>query len=355
VKKAEGTPAPHPSSQPDALQRVGRSPARTHAGASVETPDSLPHSSSRVEVVAAVILRGDGRFVLGQRPAGKVYAGYWEFPGGKVEPGEAPLAAVQRELHEELGITVEQAYPWLTRDYDYAHAAVRLRFFRVARWSGTLHGRENQRFSWQSLDAISVDPLLPANAPILRALRLPAAYAISNAAELGEREFLARLERALAGGLKLLQVREKAMTGGDLLRFSTSVVRLAHACGARVLVNADIELAQKSGADGVHLTAAQLRQMNRRPELDLVGASCHDASELARAQVLGADLAVLGPVLPTPSHPGAAGSGWGAFAALLTDCPLPVYALGGLRPTDLETAWRCGAHGISMMRGAWPN
>jgi 8-oxo-dGTP diphosphatase len=262
---------------------------------------------------------------------------------------------VQRELHEELGITVEQAYPWLTRDYDYAHAAVRLRFFRVARWSGTLHGRENQRFSWQSLDAISVDPLLPANAPILRALRLPAAYAISNAAELGEREFLARLERALAGGLKLLQVREKAMTGGDLLRFSTSVVRLAHACGARVLVNADIELAQKSGADGVHLTAAQLRQMNRRPELDLVGASCHDASELARAQVLGADLAVLGPVLPTPSHPGAAGSGWGAFAALLTDCPLPVYALGGLRPTDLETAWRCGAHGISMMRGAWPN
>jgi 8-oxo-dGTP diphosphatase len=93
--------------------------------------------------------------------------------------------------------------------------------------------------------------------------------------------------------------------------------------------------------------------MNRRPALDLVGASCHNAGELARAQVLGADLAVLGPVLPTPSHPGAAGMGWEAFAALLQDCPLPVYALGGLRPADLEPAWRRGAHGIGMMRGAW--
>ena len=320
------------------------------ADASSITHRSLP---SRVEVVAAVILHGDGRFLLGQRPAGKVYAGYWEFPGGKIEPGEAPLTAVRRELHEELGITVEDAFPWLTRDYDYAHALVRLRFFRVARWSGALHGRENQRFSWQSPDAISVDPLLPANTPIMRALRLPPVYAISNAAELGEREFLLRLELALAGGLKLLQVREKEMTGGDLLRFSTTVVRLAHACGARVLVNADVELAQRAGADGVHLTAAQLRQMNRRPALDLVGASCHNAGELACAQVLGVDLALLGPVLPTPSHPGAANMGWDAFAALLQDCPLPVYALGGLRPADLEPAWRRGAHGIGMMRGAW--
>jgi len=322
--------------------------------ASTDSSPTTHHPSpSRIEVAAAVITGPDGRFLLGQRPAGKVYAGYWEFPGGKIEPGEAPLAALKRELHEELGIEVERAYPWLTRDYDYAHAAVRLRFFRVVRWSGTLHGRENQRFAWQLPDAISVDPLLPANAPILRALRLPPVYAISNAAELGEQEFLALLERALAGGLKLLQVREKEMTGSDFLRFSTQVVRLAHARGARVLVNADIKLAQKAGADGVHLTSEQLKQANRRPALDLVGASCHNAGELARAQALGADFVVLGPVQPTPSHPGATGIGWDLFATLLKDCPLPVYALGGLRPTDLETACRCGAHGISMMRGAW--
>lgn len=328
--------------------KAGRTAARVKAEGGVSY-----RPSDRVEVVAAVMLRNDGRFLLGQRPAGKVYAGYWEFPGGKIEAGEAPLAALKRELHEELGIEVGHAYPWLTRDYDYAHALVRLRFFRVVEWSGELHGRENQRFAWQFPGAISVDPLLPANAPILRALRLPPIYGITHAAELGEREFLARLEHALAAGLKLLQVREKSMPADALTRFTASVVRLAHASGARVLVNADAALAQRTGADGVHLTSAQLRHLDQSPATGLVGASCHDAQELARAQALGADFAVLGPVQPTPSHPGAAGIGWNALAALLKDSPLPVYALGGLAPADLQAAFRCGAHGISMMRGAW--
>ena len=309
--------------------------------------------SLRVEVAAAVITRPDGRFLLGQRPAGKVYAGYWEFPGGKIEAGEAPLPALKRELHEELGIEIETAYPWLTRDYDYAHAAVRLRFFRVVKWSGTLRGRESQRFVWQSPDAIPVDPLLPANAPILRALRLPSVYAITHGAELGAAELLRRLEQALARGLRFLQVREKDMREGELRDLAARVIGLAHAHGARVLVNANVQLARELGADGVHLTSAQLKETRRRPELRLVGASCHDADELARAHALGADFAVLGPVLPTPTHPGAAGLGWARFAALLKDCPLPVYALGGLGPADLETAWRHGAHGISMMRAAW--
>jgi 8-oxo-dGTP diphosphatase len=314
---------------------------------------AIPKPTKRVEVVAAVILRDDGGFLLGQRPAGKVYAGYWEFPGGKVEPGETPAAALGRELREELGIAVESAHPWLTRDYDYAHAAVRLRFFRVVRWSGELHGRENQRFVWQSPDAISVDPVLPANGPILRALRLPPVYGITNAAEGSTREFLHRLERTLDGGLKLVQVREKSLSGKALRNFAAEVVAMAHGRGARVLVNSSPELAREVGADGVHLTAAQLAQIKQRPAFDLVGASCHDAVELARAQMLGADLVVLGPVLPTPTHPGAVGLGWEPFAALVKDSPLPVYALGGLRASDLETAWRRGAHGISMMRGAW--
>jgi 8-oxo-dGTP diphosphatase len=326
---------------------------KTEGVAASYHPSPITHHSQRVEVAAAVITRPDGCFLLGQRPAGKVYAGYWEFPGGKIEAGEAPLPALARELHEELGIDVETAYPWLTRDYDYAHAAVRLRFFRVVKWSGTLHGRESQRFVWQSPDAISVDPLLPANAPILRALRLPPVYAISHAAELGRVEFLRRLEQALARGLGLVQVREKGLGERDLRDFAARVIERARAHGARVLVNGSPQLARELGADGVHLTAAALMEIRQRPDLGLVGASCHDAGELARARAVGADFAVLGPVAPTPTHPGAAGLGWARFGALLEDCALPVYALGGMKPTDLETAWRHGAHGISMMRGAW--
>jgi 8-oxo-dGTP diphosphatase len=321
----------------------------------VPRPSTLiAHPSNRIEVAAAVITRADGSFLLGQRPAGKVYAGYWEFPGGKAEPGESPLSALTRELHEELGIDVELAYPWLTRDYDYEHAAVRLRFFRVVRWSGTLTGRESQIFSWQSPAAVRVAPLLPANAPIMRALRLPPVYGITQAGDVGPGAFMPRLEKALREGLRLLQVREKGMAEKELSGFLAQVLRLARGYGARVLLNGSAEMAQQAGADGVHLTARQLMALDRRPGLELVGASCHNEDELARAVSAQADFVVLGPVRATPSHPDTPAIGWSRFARLIEDYPLPVYALGGLTRSDMETAWRAGAHGISMMRGAWP-
>lgn len=307
----------------------------------------------RIEVAAAVILRGDGRFLLAQRPAGKPYAGYWEFPGGKMERGESPQTALKRELHEELGIDVEQAYPWITRDYDYPHAAVRLRFFRVAAWHGTLHGKEAQAFAWQSPRALTVSPVLPANTPVLRALALPAVYGITNAAALGAELFVQRAESALAGGLRLLQFREKTLEDVARKRLAGRVIELAHRHGARVLANGTPDFAREVGADGVHLTSALLRILQSRPDFALVGASCHDEVELQRAARLGADFVVLGPVLATPSHPGVPTLGWDRFGALIRDYPLPVYALGGMRAGDLPAAWQAGAHGISMLRGAW--
>jgi len=311
-------------------------------------------SAPRLEVAAAVILRADGKFLLAQRPAKKVYAGYWEFPGGKIENGESAEQALKRELHEELGIDVERAYPWITRDYDYAHAAVRLRFFRVVAWRGEPHGREAQRFSWQSTRELTVSPLLPANGPVVRALDLPEVYGISNAAELGMEEYLRRLERALARGLRLFQIREKRLQEHELHAFAARAMAAARRHGARMLVNGSIEIARELNANGVHLTAGQLMKLGSRPtELELVGASCHDAQELARAAEIGVELVVLGPVLPTPTHPGAPGLGWERFKALIKDYPLPVYALGGMRPEHLCVAREAGAHGISMMRGAW--
>jgi 8-oxo-dGTP diphosphatase len=110
-----------------------------------------PAARRRIAVVAAVLQQPDGRFLLAQRPQGKVYAGYWEFPGGKVEPGETPLQALARELHEELGIEVTTAYPWLIREFDYEHANVGC-IFRVA-WRGEPHGR-GAGVCWQRIDTI---------------------------------------------------------------------------------------------------------------------------------------------------------------------------------------------------------
>lgn len=305
------------------------------------------------EVAAAVIERPDGRFLLAQRPAGKPYEGYWEFPGGKIEAGESPLTALSRELDEELGITIARAYPWITRVYAYTHATVRLHFFRVVQWKGDPHGRENQAFEWQSPSAPTVSPMLPANAPILAAQALPKMYAISNAAELGDREFLRRLDAVLEGGLKLIQFREKTMDAAKARSLFDEVLLRAHAQGARVLVNSAHRFAHLNLADGIHLTGADLAAATARSGTGLCAASCHDAAGLAQAAKLGCDFAVLGPVNASLSHPQGEPLGWQRAGALIAALPMPVYALGGMRQDDLAIAWEHGAHGIASMRAVW--
>ena len=307
----------------------------------------------RIEVAAAVLERPDGSFLLAQRPPGKPYAGYWEFPGGKIEAGESAMHGLKRELHEELGIDVSRAYSWLTRDYDYEHAAVRLRFFRVLEWSGELHGREDQAFTWQRIGAIRVSPVLPANGPIFKALGLPQFLGVTNAAEVAETEFMTRMERALGLGLKLIQLREKSLDEGALAALASRVIAAAHAYGARVVINGAPVLAASVGADGVHLTASRLMELGARPAGAIVGASCHDARELARAAALSLDYVILGPVKATASHAGAAPLGWTRFGELVEAYPLPVYAIGGLAREDLPDAWSVGAHGIAALRAAW--
>jgi 8-oxo-dGTP diphosphatase len=308
------------------------------------------------EVAAAVMLRGDParpEFLLAQRPPGKVYAGYWEFPGGKVEPGETAREALVRELHEELGVTVDRAWPWVCREFCYPHATVRLRFFRVSSWHGELSAVEHSALVWLKAGApADVSPILPANGPILSALALAPVYALTNAEEYGIDAELLRLERALCSGLRLLQVRHKGLAPARRDAFAEAVLVLARKHdGTTVLVNDDPRLAREVGAAGVHLSSRLLWQTDRRPDFERVAASCHTAADLARAADLGLDFVVLGPVLPTASHPEGSGMGWQAFSRLIDGSPLPVYALGGLQPEMLEHATSHGGHGIALMRG----
>ena len=306
-----------------------------------------------VRVAAAVILRPDGDVLLAQRPAGKAYAGYWEFPGGKLEPGETPRDALGRELQEELGITVVRASPWLVQRYVYPHAHVELHFFRVFEWRGEPHGHDNQALAWQTPGRFDVEPLLPANTTVLRALRLPPLYGITMASDVGEDAFLARARAALAGGLTLVQFREKDWTEARQRSLCTALVALADAHDARVLLNGSAENARAWGCAGVHWTSAALAAASERPRDLVCAASCHTREDLAHAGRLALDFAVLGPVLPTPTHPDAVPLGWERFAAIAVETTLPVYALGGLARTDLDVAIACGAHGVALRLGAW--
>lgn len=119
-----------------------------------------------VDVAVGVLVRPDGDFLLTSRPPGKVYEGYWEFPGGKLEPGETVEQALRRELHEEIGITIAAAQPWKVELVDYPHALVRLNFCKVFDWTGELHMREGQSYAWQGLP-VAVKPVLPGTLPVL--------------------------------------------------------------------------------------------------------------------------------------------------------------------------------------------
>ena len=119
-----------------------------------------------VEVAVGVLIRPDGDFLLTSRPPGKVYEGYWEFPGGKLESGETVEQALRRELQEEIGISIGSVEPWKVETVDYPHALVRLNFCKVFDWSGDLHMHEGQTFAWQRLP-VTVQPVLPGTLPVL--------------------------------------------------------------------------------------------------------------------------------------------------------------------------------------------
>jgi 8-oxo-dGTP diphosphatase len=307
---------------------------------------------TKITEVAAAVIERPGEFLLAQRPEGKPYPGYWEFPGGKIEPGEDARAALTRELREELGIEVREATPWITRIYAYTHATVRLHFFRVIRWDGEPRPLEDQAIRWQRAGAPDVAPMLPANAPVLAALALPAVMVVSNAREQGIDDWVNALaERALQEKL-LVQVREKGL---DRMRvqhvLSRALVRV-EPFGSRVVVNSDCGAFPQ--CEGVHLTSRALMAAASRPAGSLVGASCHDEAELAQARKLELDYVVVGPVKATASHPAAAPLGWERFEELVRGLPMPVYAIGGLARADLDDAKRRGAHGVALMRAAFP-
>jgi 8-oxo-dGTP diphosphatase len=131
-----------------------------------ERPREGGPDRKQVEVAVGVLIDRDGEFLLTSRPPGKVYAGYWEFPGGKVEPGETVEQALRRELIEEIGIVIGAVQPWRTALVDYPHALVRLNFCKVRDWTGELHMHEGQSFAWQRLP-VTVHPVLPGTVPVL--------------------------------------------------------------------------------------------------------------------------------------------------------------------------------------------
>lgn len=314
--------------------------------------DKLADNVKWLHVVAAVIRGGDGRILLAQRPANKHQGGKWEFPGGKVEAGETPPAALCRELHEELGIEAVDFNPLIKVRYVYPERAVLLDVWEVSAFTGEPHGREGQPVAWFDAEQLPLLEFPPANYPIVTAARL-SEFCLITPEPADAETFLLELEASLQTGVRLLQFRAKSLPAEQYLALAQAVVALAHRYGAKVILNSPPVMLEE--ADGLHLTTQQLKR-GVKPVLSegkWLSAACHDAGELEMAARLGVDFAFLAPVMPTLTHPDVQNMGWGVFAELLEKVNFPVYALGGLQPADMQQARICGAQGIAAIRSLW--
>jgi 8-oxo-dGTP diphosphatase len=314
-------------------------------------------SKPLIDVAAGLIFRPDGKMLLAERPAGKPWAGWWELPGGKIEPGETVLQALSRELKEELNIDVTAATPWVTYTHDYEKRWVRLAFCRVTGWDGMAIGAEGQKLMWVNPnDPIAVGPLLPATEPPLRWIKIPERYLISSIqSQANLPAFLEKLAQSLENKPTLVQFREPAWAANasadEVHDGFTQVLRCCRKMGAHCLVNSCHPEQWWPQADGVHFRAADAHKITGDKIAGrLTGASVHTADELAQARNLGADFAVLGHVLATPSHPGEPALGWARFAELIRNAGLPVFAIGGQSTETLSQAKQHGAHGIAGIR-----
>lgn len=316
-----------------------------------------------IEVAAGVITDAEGCVLLMQRLPGKHLAGLWEFPGGKLEPGESIVQALVRELREEVGIEVVASEPLISIPWRYPEKSVRLHACRVTTWTGKPEPREGHALRWIALRDMDIATMPAADAPIVSALRLPPYYVIGGkleTAEAGSGSLFKPIPRRPSACMKtepdpistgLVQLRMPDAPRDIVRRVAIDWLAVEPSLRARLLVNHDIELAHELGI-GVHLRASQLRELPARPLPSgaWVAASCHDAGELELAARLGVDFATLSPVCVTASHPRVVPLGWDSFARLANDARLPVYALGGVGLADLGRARAAGAQGIAGIR-----
>jgi 8-oxo-dGTP diphosphatase len=310
---------------------------------------------SVVDVVAGVIRDKSGRILLARRTEGRDLAGLWEFPGGKCEPGESPEAALARELHEELGIDIDCGPPLIAVPQRYPHKRLRLDVRAIKSWRGNVRGHEGQALAWAPPHTLSSYAMPPADIPVVAALLQPDRYLVTPAPNGSDAAWLDALEHALDAGIRRVQLRAPHCPPARWTALVEAAVDACRRHDADVLVNGDLALAQAFDV-GVHLRAAQLAETHVRPlPAHLrVGASCHTLDDLRRAEAIGCDFAVLGPLAETTTHPGATPLGWEGFAALREEVALPIYAIGGLGIEDLATARAHGAQGIAAIRGLWP-
>ncbi|WP_257296436.1 Nudix family hydrolase [Endozoicomonas sp. YOMI1] len=309
-------------------------------------------NSNVVHVAVAVILGDDGRVLLAKRPEDKHMGGLWEFPGGKVEPGEDIQLALNRELREELDIDVSTFIPLIKIRHDYPDKSVLLDTWVVSGIQGEPKGNEGQLIQWVEKGSLNDYEFPEANKVILRALQLPDRYMITG--HFAEKETLFNsVSVALDNGIRLIQFRAHWLEGSDYLRLAQELSSFVQAAGGTLIIKGDFSLLAESWCHGLHLTSRQLDlpvKPEKRHSSQLLVASCHDKEQIKAAEAMAVDFITLSPVKPTASHPEASPLGLERAEMLTGVAKVPVFWLGGMSPEDTNLARQSGAQGVAAIQ-----
>ena len=311
-------------------------------------------TSDELHVVVGVI-RKENRILITKRSDGTRQGGFWEFPGGKVEKGENPKQALIRELNEEINIDVINARPLIKYSYIYSDYKILLDAWIINDWRGQITSRENQPKKWILETDIDTINFPAANLYIVKAIKLAPLYLICPVNNEEIFDDLLIIEKCIKAGIRLLQLRfedDTIRNDPDLIK---KIVSLRKKYNTKILLNSTPEQSINLMTNGVHLSSQRLMELNSRPlsKKYLVGASCHNKIEIDHARKIDVDFVVLSPVNKTKSHPDAQPLGWCKFNELVQNIDIPVYALGGMQPDDINTAWHKGAHGVAIQSYIW--
>lgn len=313
-----------------------------------------------LKVVAGILRNCHDEVLISQRSNGKALAGYWEFPGGKLESRETPLRALARELDEELRVKIHQTVPLIRFTHFKQKIPIELDVYEVVAWSGEPMGNEGQALRWVALESSEIrDGLLPANRPIANALRLPRLALVTpelaSSSDEDRGQFLARVELLASCGVRLIQLRVKQLSSDERHALALDLKEICRKYDVRLTVGLSGEQISGSEKWGVHYPARMLskRSIEDLHQCDLTSTSCHDQEEVARATALEVDFAYVSPVARTTTHPGAEPLGWKKAGELAGQAALPVFALGGLSPGDLAKAVSYGFHGVAVKAALW--
>jgi len=297
------------------------------------------------KVVAGILINSKNEVLISQRLTSQPWPSYWEFPGGKVEVNESLDQCLSRELFEEISIIPLSYTEWITREFFQDNLVIRITFFKITRWTGEIQKKEVNDYRWINVENINSWPkkILPKNIYILKALAFPRHYLITNFFE--DEKFI---KKTINSKDIWIQYREPLLSI-DKLHFYYKFLK--QKCTSKILINSRHK--DLINNNGIHHTSKDLKKVKELDKNIINGASVHSLDELKLANKLGFDFVVLSQIKKTPSHPKIEGMGWNKFREIANQSDIPVYALGGLKLSDLEDAQKNGAVGISSQREGW--